>query len=86
MAHTFSNFSGVEDEPVKSVKMKVETSRILWRIPHESSFALCSLQFSVCSPGLCYVSLCGTQKKTRNSTNMRFRLSKQWQREAWGYF
>ena len=42
MAHTFSKFFGLEDEPVKSVKMKVETrSRILW--PHE--FALCSLQF-----------------------------------------
>ena len=41
-AHVFEGFFGLEDEPVKSVKMKVETrSGILWR--HE--FALCSLQF-----------------------------------------
>ena len=43
-AHVFEGFFGLEDEPVKSVKMKVETrSGILWRLPHE--FALCSLQF-----------------------------------------
>ena len=43
-AHVFEGFLGLEDEPVKSVKMKVETrSGILWRLPHE--FALCSLQF-----------------------------------------
>ena len=42
-AHVFEGFFGLEDEPVKSVKMKVETrSGILWRLPHE--FALCSLQ------------------------------------------
>ena len=65
----FERFFGLEDEPVKSVKMKVETrSGILWRLPHE--FALCSLQ------GLCYVSLCGTPfaNKTLNPTNVRFRL------------
>ena len=40
----FRRVFGLEDEPVKSVKMKVETrSGILWRLPHE--FALCSLQF-----------------------------------------
>ena len=45
VAHTFSKgFFGLEDEPVKSVKIKVETrSGRLWRLPHE--FALCSLQF-----------------------------------------
>ena len=43
-AHVFEGFFGLEDEPVKSVKMKVETrSGILWRLPDE--FALCSLQF-----------------------------------------
>ena len=43
-AHVFKGFFGLEDEPVKSVKMKVETrSGILWRLPDE--FALCSLQF-----------------------------------------
>ena len=43
MAHTFSKVFGLEDEPVKSAKMKVETrSGILWRLPHE--FAL-YLQF-----------------------------------------
>ena len=40
----FRRVFGLEDEPVKSVKMKVETrSGVLWRLPHE--FALCSLQF-----------------------------------------
>ena len=43
-AHVFEGFFGLEDEPIKSVKMKVETrSGILWRLPHE--FALCNLQF-----------------------------------------
>ena len=33
-AHVFEGFFGLEDEPVKSVKMKVETrSGILWRLP-----------------------------------------------------
>ena len=40
-AHVFEGFLGLENEPVKSVKMKVETrSGILWKLPHE--FALCS--------------------------------------------
>ena len=40
----FRRFFGLKDEPVQSVKMKVETrSGILWRLLHE--FALCSLQF-----------------------------------------
>ena len=36
----------------------------------------CELTISVCSPGLCYVSLCGTPNanKTLNPTNVRFRL------------
>ena len=43
-ANVFEGFFGFKDEPVKSVKMKIETrSGILWRLPHE--FALCSLQF-----------------------------------------
>ena len=48
MAHVFEGFFGLEDEPVKSVKMKVETrSRILWRLPHK--FALCSYNFDLLS-------------------------------------
>ena len=43
-AHVFEGFLGLENEPVKSVKMKVETrSGILWKLPHE--FALCSSRF-----------------------------------------
>ena len=51
-AHTFSkSFFGLEHEPFKPVKMKVETrSGMLWRLPHE--FALCSLQFRLLSGSL----------------------------------
>ena len=69
----FEGFFGFEDEPVKSVKMKVETrSGMLWRLPHE--FCLVQLAISVCSPGLCYVSLCGTPfaNKTLNPTTCGF--------------
>ena len=76
MAHTFSKgFFGLEDEPVKSVKMKVETrSGILWRLPHE--FALCSLQFRF-ALRVSVIFHCvepHSQKETLNPTNVRFRL------------
>ena len=43
VAHTSEGFFGLEDEPVKSVKMKVETGPGYFRGFHIS--ALCSLQF-----------------------------------------
>ena len=56
MAHTFfEGFFGLEDEPVKSVKMKVETrSGILWRLPHE--FACAAHNFGLLSGSLlCFI-------------------------------
>ena len=54
VAHVFEGFFGLEDEPVKSVKTKVETrSGILWRLPHE--FALCSLQFRFTLDLSCFI-------------------------------
>ena len=43
MAHVFEEFFGLEDEPAKSVKMKVETGPGYLEAFHE--FALCSFQF-----------------------------------------
>ena len=65
MAHGFEGFFGLEDEPVKSVKMKVETrSGILWRLPHE--FALCSLQFRFALGSLlCFIVWNPIRKKKR---------------------
>ena len=72
-AHVFEGFFGL-DEPVQSVKMKVETrSRILYKLPHE--FALCSLQFRLLSESLlCFIVWNPIRKKTLNPTNVRFRL------------
>ena len=73
---TFSKVFGLEDEPVKSVKMKVETrSGKLWTLPRE--FALCSLQFRFAfrvSVMFHCVEPHPQNKKTLNPTNVRFRL------------
>ena len=58
-AHVFEEFFGLEDESVKSVKMKVETKvGILWRLQHE--FAFVQLTISVCSPVGGFGNLCQT--------------------------
>ena len=72
-AHVFEGFFGLEDEPVKSVKMKVETRSGLWRLPHE--FALCSLQFRFAlRVSVMFNCVEPHPKKKLNPTNVRFRL------------
>ena len=39
-AHVFEEFFGLEDEPVESVRIKIETRSGILRLPHE--FALCT--------------------------------------------
>ena len=71
----FEGFFGLEDEPVKSVKMKVETrSGILWRLPHE--FVPCAAyNFGLLSGSLlCFIVWNPIHKKKLNPTNVRFRL------------
>ena len=75
VAHTFSkSFFGLEDETVKSVKMKVEArSGILWRLPHE--FALCSLQFRFAlRVSVMFHCVEPHPQKKLNPTNVWFRL------------
>ena len=74
-AHVFEGFFGLEDEPVKSVKMKVETRSGIWRLPHEFALPYAAYYFGLLSGSLlCFIVWNPIRKKTLNPTNVRFRL------------
>ena len=69
-AHVFEGFFGLEDEPVKSVKMKVETRSGGFHM----SLPCAAYNFGLLSGSLLFHCVEPHPKKTLNPTNVRFRL------------
>ena len=74
MAHVFKGFFGLEDEPVKSVRMKAETESGSSRGFH-MTLPLCSLQFRFAlRVSVMFHCVEPHPQKKLNPTNVRFRL------------